>query len=274
MGTRWAVAGFSKAAGLALTAYLALCLGGCGLFSSAPEDKTAGWSAEKLYSEAQAELAQGGWDQAVKYLRNLQIRYPFGRYAQQALMEECYAQWKASEPEQAMAACDKFIKQFPNNPNIDYVYYVRGLINFSGDLGFLGGLARQDLTERDPKSLREGFDSFREVVTRFPDSRYTPDSYARMRYLVDALASHEIHVAAYYLRRGAYVAAADRAKGVLINYQQTPSTEDALEIMVDAYDKLGLPALRDGAKQVLSQNYPNHVSGKFTPKDKVWWKMW
>jgi outer membrane protein assembly factor BamD len=251
-----------------------VALSACGLFSGEIEDKTAGWSAEKLYSEAQDELNQGGYDQAIKYLRNLQIRFPFGRYAQQALMEECYAQWKAQEPEQAMAACDKFIKQYPNNPNIDYVYYVRGLINFSGDLGFLGGLAGQDLTERDPKSLREGFDSFREVVTRFPESRYTPDSYARMRYLVNALASHEIHVAAYYLRRGAYVAAADRAKGVVLNYQQTPLTEDALEIMVVAYDDLDLPELRDGAKKVLAQNFPNHVPGKFTPKDKVWWKIW
>ncbi|MGA2548779.1 MAG: outer membrane protein assembly factor BamD [Burkholderiaceae bacterium] len=268
---RWSVKG-SLAAVLILASLVGLS--GCGLFSGEQEDKTAGWSAEKLYSEAQDEMAQGGYDQAVKYLRSLQTRYPFGRYAQQGLMEECYAQWKAQEPEQALAACDKFIKEYPNNPNIDYVYYVRGLVNFSGDLGFLGGLAKQDLTERDPKSLREGFDSFREVVTRFPDSRYTPDSYARMRYLVNALASHEIFVASYYLRRGAYVAAADRAKGVLLNYQQTPSTEDAMEIMVDAYDKLGLPGLRDDTKKVLAENFPNHVPGKFTPKEKVWWKLW
>jgi outer membrane protein assembly factor BamD len=251
-----------------------LSLSACGLFSGEPDDKTAGWSAEKLYSEAQDEMSAGGYDQAVKYLQSIETRFPFGRYAQQSLMEECYAQWKAIEIEQALSACNKFVKQYPNSPNIDYVYYLKGLINFNGDLGLLGAYTGQDPTERDPKSLRESFESFREVATRYPSSRYYDDSMARMRYLVNALASHEIHVAAYYLRRGALLAAASRAKSVLINFQQTPSTEDALEILAVTYDRLDLPLLRDDARRVLAVNYPNHVPGKFEPKTKVWWKPW
>lgn len=268
--TRWST-GF-RTAGLFLLIMIALS--GCGLFSGELEDKTSGWSAEKLYSEAQNEMTAGGYDAAVKYLQSLQVRFPFGRYAQQALMEECYAQWKSYELEQAISACDKFIKQYPNSPNIAYVYYLKGLINFNGDLGLLGSFSGQDQAERDPKSLRESFEAFREVATRYTESRYYDDSLARMRYLVNALASHDIHVAAYYLRRGALVAAAGRAKGVLLKYQQTPSTEDALEILVVAYDRLELPELRDDAKRVLALNFPNHVPGKFDVKAKVWWKFW
>lgn len=257
-----------------LGAGLAILLGGCGLFSGEEEDKTANWSAEKLYSSAEDEIAQGGWTQAGKYLQQLQQRFPFGRYAQQALMEECYVQWKDGENEQALSACDKFIKQYPNSVNTDYVYYLRGLINFNGDLGLFGQWTDQDLSERDPKGFRDSFDSFRELVTRFPQSRYVPDANLRMHYLVDTLAHHEIHVAAYYLRRGAYIAAVDRAKGVILNFQSTPEVEDALEILVVAYDHLNEPQLRDDARHVLALNYPEHVPGKFNPPVKHWWKFW
>src|SRR5665213_328666 len=241
------------------TAMVALVLvSACGVFSGPKADKTAGWSADKLYSDAQDEMSSGGYQTATKDLQSLQTRFPFGRYAQQAMMEECYAEWKQEEPEQALATCDRFIKQYPNNPNIDYVYYLKGLVKFHGDLGVLGFLSKQDLTERDPKALRESFDAFREVTVRFPNSRYVPDSLARMRYLVNAMASHEVHVASYYLRRGAYVAAIDRAKVVILDYPQAPATEDALEIMVESYDKLNMPKLRDDTKRVLLENYPKH----------------
>ncbi len=252
----------------------ALVLSGCGLFSGPEEDKTANWSADKLYSEAHVEMDTGAYSQAVKYLKSLQTRFPFGRYAQQALLEECYAQWKDYEPEAAIAACDRFIKQYPNSPHIDYAYYLKGLINFNGDLGFLGKYAGQDPSERDPKALRDSFESLREVTVRFPDSRYTPDSLLRMRYLVNAMAAHEIHVASYYLRRGALIAAVARAKRVVVDFQQTPSTEDALEIMIVAYGQLNLPELRDDAQRVMALNYPNHVPGKFVVVPKAWWKIW
>jgi outer membrane protein assembly factor BamD len=189
-------------------------------------------------------------------------------------MEECYAQWKSYENDLALSACDKFIKEYPNSPNIAYVYYLKGLINFNGDLGVLGGYTGQDPAERDPKSLRNSFEAFREVATHYQDSRYYEDSLARMRYLVNALASHDIYVASYYLRRGALIAAVDRAKNVLVNYQQTPATEDALEILVVGYGRLEMPELQDDARRVLAKNFPNHVPGKFEPKTKVWWRFW
>ncbi len=251
-----------------------LSLAGCGIFGGDTEDKTVGWSADKLYSEAQSEIDQGGYDTAVKYLQQLQQRYPFGRYAQQALIEECYAQWKASEPELALNACNKFIKQYPNSPSIDYVYYLRGLVTFQDNLGLFGFLVPQDLTERDPKSLRDSYDSFREVVERYPNSKYAPDSIVRLHYLVNALASHDVHVASYYYRRGAYIAAIDRSKNVVLNYQQAPAVEDALELMVQSYDKLNMPDLRDDTARVLAANFPKHEPHKFDPKPKSWWRFW
>jgi outer membrane protein assembly factor BamD len=251
-----------------------LSLAGCGIFGGEEGDKTKGWSAEKLYSEAQSELDQGGYDTAVKYLKEIQTRYPFGRYAQQALLEECYAQWKSGEPEAAIVACNKFIKQYPNSPSADYVYYLRGLVTFQDNLGLFGFLVPQDLTERDPKSLHDSYDSFREVVERFPDSKYTPDAVIRIRYLVDALASHDIHVASFYYRRGAYIAAIDRCKIVITSYQQAPAVEDALELMARSYDKLNMPDMRDDTNRVLAQNFPQHQSGRFDPQAKSWWRFW
>jgi len=251
-----------------------LLFAGCGIFGGDTGDKTLGWSAEKLYSEAENEMDSGGYDTAAKYLQQIQTRFPFGRYAQQALMEECYAQWKATEPELATSACNRFIKQYPNSPNIDYVYYLRGLITFNDNLGLFGFLVPQDLTERDPKALRDSFDSFREVVVRYPNSKYTPDSVIRLRYLVNSLASHDIHVAAYYYRRGAYLAAINRCKSVIINYQETPGVEDALEIMARSYDHLDMPDMRDDTLKVLAANFPNHVPGKYDPRAKSWWRFW
>jgi len=247
--------------------------GGCGLFSSDATDKTAGWSAQRLYTEAEDELNAGAYARAIKLFEALQSRYPFGRYAQQAQMEIAYAQYKDSEKDLAIAAADRFIKQYPNSPNVDYVYYLKGLISFNDNLGLLGSVAGQDLTERDPKALRDSFDAFRELVARFPESKYTPDAIVRLKYLVNAMAAHEVHVAKYYMRRGAYVAAANRAQGVVQQYQQAPAVYDALNIMVDAYDKLQMPVLRDDARRVLVSNFPN--GGEEVVKQKTpWWKVW
>jgi outer membrane protein assembly factor BamD len=257
-----------------LTAVLAVALGGCGLFS-AKEDETVGWSAAKLYSEARAALNERSYETAIKYYEKLEARYPYGRYAQQAQIETAYAYYKDGETASAVAAADRFIKLHPNHPNVDYMYYVRGLANFNEDLGFFGFVSGQDMTERDPKAALAAFDAFKELVKRFPDSKYTPDAVHRMNYLVNALASHEVHVARYYMKRGAYVAAANRAQASLKSFPQAPANEEGLLIMVKAYDALGMTDLRNDAERVMLKNFPNSKylkggGGRTTP----WWQIW
>jgi outer membrane protein assembly factor BamD len=257
-----------------LAVILALLLCACGLLPEV-KDETAGWSAEKLYSEAKSEIAKHGFANAIKYLEKLEARYPYGRYAQQAQIELAYVYFKEGDPVSALAACDRFIKLHPNHPNVDYIYYLKGLINFNEDLGLLGKISRQDLTERDPKAARESFEAFKELVTRFPESKYTPDGIARMKYLVNALASYEVHVARYYMKRGAYVAAANRAQFALLNYSQAPAIEEALFVMVKAYDAMGMADLRDDADRVMHKNFPDsaYFKGAVGKKDP-WWMLW
>ena len=248
--------------------------GGCGSMSQ--DDETQGWTAQRLYGEAKDAMAAKDWAKAVKYLEKLEARYPYGRYAQQAQLEVAYCQWKDGERASAIAAADRFIKLYPNHPSVDYAWYLKGLINFNEAQGILAFLTSADLTDRDPKSGREAFNAFKEVVTRFPDSRYVEDSTARMRYLVNSLASHEVHVARYYMKRGAYIAAANRAQYAIQHYQQSPSVEDAMFILVMAYDRLGMTELRDGAERVMRKNFPD--SRYFKPggdrKDVPWWRIW
>ncbi len=254
--------------------FLATLISGCGLLPEV-QDETAGWSANKLYTEAKTALDEGVHDKAIRYFEKLESRYPYGRFAQQAQMEIAYAYWKSGETASATAACDRFIKLHPNHPSIDYIYYLRGLINFNGDLGILGQLRQQDMTERDPKGARESFDAFKELVTRFPESKYAPDAIARMKYLVNALASLEVHVARYYIKRGAYVAAANRAQYAVKNYPDVPATEEALFIMVKAYDLLGMDDLRDDAERVMRKNFPNsEYYARGLERKEPWWKLW
>ena len=251
-----------------------LTLGGCGLLP-AVKDETAGWSAQKLYGEAKDNLNDGNYERAIKLFETLESRYPFGRYAQQAQLEVAYAYYKDNEPISAIAACDRFIKLHPNHPNVDYAYYLKGLANFNDDLGLLGNLVDQDMSERDPKAARDAFLSFKELVTRFPDSKYAADSTARMKYLVNALASNEVHVAKYYLKREAWVAAANRAKEVLKTYPEAPALEEALAIMVVSYDHLHLTDLRDDAQRVLKLNFPNSPYAKgVSLEGKAWYRFW
>jgi outer membrane protein assembly factor BamD len=248
-------------------------LAACGLLEE--RDETAGWSAQKLYAEAKDNLATGKYEDAIKYYQKLESRYPYGRYAQQAQLELAYAHFKDDEPAQAVSAADRFIKLHPNHPSVDYAYYLRGLANFNDDLGWLGYLTGQDLTERDPKAARDAFEAFRDLVTRFPNSRYTPDGLARMNYLLNALASHEVHVARYYMKRSAYVAAANRAQFALKTYPQAPANEEGLVILVRAYDALGLKDLRDDAERVLMKNFPAspYLTGDGKPRGR-WWQIW
>ncbi len=253
---------------------LALSVAGCGLLP-AKEDETKGWSASRLYSEARDELSSGNYEKAVQYFEKLEARYPFGTYAQQAQMEIAYAYYKDGDQPQALAAVERFIKLHPNHPDVDYMYYLRGLINFNDHVGFLDFLSKQDPSERDPKAARDAFDSFKLLAERFPNSKYTPDAIARMKYLVDALAEYQVHVANYYYRRGAYLAAANRAQFAVSNYPNAPAVEEALYVMVQSYQALGLRELHDDALRVLNKNFPNSVYFHGGPiKNEPWWKIW
>ena len=249
-------------------------MGGCGLLSK-DADETAGWSAQKLYGEAKDAMAGKEWEKAIKYLENLEARYPYGRFAQQAQLEVAYAYWKNNERASATAAADRFIKLYPNHPNVDYAHYLKGLINFNENQVLLSILDSPDMTERDPKGTRDAFEAFKEVVNRFPGSKYAEDSQARMRYLVNALAQNEVHVARYYMKRGAFVAAANRAQYAVQNYPQAPAVEEAVFIMVKAYDALGMNDLRDAADRVMRKNFPEsrYLTGK-VERNVPWWKLW
>src|SRR6267142_1724697 len=241
-------------------ALFALLLAACSFIDK--HDPTSGYSAEKLYREAKEALDGGQYDLAIKRYETLESRFPYGRYSQQGQLEIAYAYYKQSEQASAVAATERFMKLHPNHPNVDYAYYLKGLVYFNEDLGLLGKLSRQDRTERDPKAARESFDAFKELVQRFPESKYTPDALARMKYLVNALASHEVHVARYYIRRGAFVAAANRAQYALKNYPEAPAQEEALLVMVQAYNALGMAELRDDTERILRRNFPDSQRAK------------
>jgi outer membrane protein assembly factor BamD len=228
---------------------------GCGLL---PEkiDETKSWSVTKLYSEAKDQLDSGNYKLAVEYLEKLQARYPFGRYAQQAQLDLIYAYYKDNEPDSAIAAADRFIKTNPRNPYVDYAYYMRGLINFSREETAVSRFFPNDPSKTDTSVVRQSYNDFAELVRKFPQSPYAEDSRQRMIYLHNSLATHEVNVADYYLRRGAYVGAINRAQNVLQNYAKTPAVADALAIMVKAYTKLGLQQLAADSLRVLKLNFP------------------
>ena len=235
-----------------------LALTGCAT-DALSRDPTLGWSADQLYADAKDEMASGNWATAITVLEKLESRYPFGRYAQQAQIDTAYARWKEGEPALALAAIDRFLKLYPNHENVDYVLYLKGLINFNDRSSLFTRYTGEDLSERDPKAAREAFDTFKELITRFPDSKYTTESAARMRYLLDMLASNDVHVARYYLRRGALLAAVNRAQAVVKQFQDTPAVEEALAIMVTGYRQLGLEDLSKDARRVLETTYPGSV---------------
>lgn len=252
----------------------ALLLGGCGLTPD-QADETVGWSAQRIYTEAKGSMNEGAYERAIRLFERLEARYPYGGYAQQAQIEVAYAHYRQNEPALAIAAAERFIRLHPNHPHVDYAYYLKGLATFNEDLGLLGNVANQDLSERDPKGAQESFDTFKELVTRFPDSRYASDARQRMQYLVNSLAAHEVHVARYYYRRGAYVAAINRSRTALTTYPDSPAIEEALFLLVKSYDHLGMTELRDDADRVLRLNFPDSVYFAGGPQiDKPWWQLW
>lgn len=249
-----------------------LAIGGCGLLP-AVVDETTNLSVEGLYKLAHEAMVEGNYTRAVKLFETLEARFPYGRYAQQAVLELAYANYRTGETAAAVAACDRFIRTFPNNPNVDYAYYLKGLVNFREDQGLLGYVYELDLAEREPKAMREAFLAFKELVAKFPDSRYAPDSTDRMIYLTNALARYEVNVARYYYNRGAYVAAVNRTQAALVSYPRTAASESALDLLARSYDKLGLVQLRDDTLAILRQTFPNsaYLAGTV---EKPWWKLW
>lgn len=270
----WRLARVPLWAPLALLALILMQLAGC---SSTPKDEPAASTAERLYKEARDDMEAGSYERAIKSLERVEGLAAGSLLAQQALLDMAYLNWKSGERTTALSTVDRFIKLNPSSPAYDYALYLRGVINFNENLGLLGNLARQDISERDQAASREAFQSFKQLVDQFPNSRYTPDARLRMNHIVNSLASYEVHVARYYYRRGAYLAAATRAQQALTEFQQSPAAEEALYILVQSYDKLQLTQLRDDADRVLRQNYPNssYLSQGLAARDKrPWWKFW
>ncbi len=213
-----------------------------------------------FYESAQSSLRASNYPLAVAKLQQLEARFPFGRYAEQAQLEIIYAYYRSAQPEAARAAADRFIRLHPRHPNVDYAYYLKGLASFEEDENFMAKLFPLDPSRRDPGAARDSFNDFSQLIRRFPNSQYAPDAQKRMQYLKNLLAASEIHVARYYIYRGAYVAAANRGRYVFENLQGTASVPDALAIMVEAYNLLGMEDLANNALMVLTSNYPDHES--------------
>lgn len=248
-------------------------LSGCGVLGE-KLDPQKSWTVEQFYRAAKDELDGGNNLGAIKLYEQLEAKYPFGKFAQQAQLDVAYANYKEGETAAAIAAADRFIKLHPNHPAVDYAIYLKGLAHYKLDLGFLGSWLTQDMSERDPKALRESFDSFKELVERFPESRYADDARARMVFLVNTLARHEVQVAQYYFNRGAYLAAANRAQTTLTRYPQAPANQEALVMMVRAYEKLEMKQLADDTRRVLQKNFPANAMAALPASGKPWWKLW
>jgi outer membrane protein assembly factor BamD len=234
---------------------LLLLFAGCG----ANLDPTKDWSPQRFYKEAKEKIADGDYETAIKYLESLQARYPYGPYAEQAELEIAYAYYKYDEPALAIAAADRFIRLHPTHPHVDYAYYLKGLVNFRGEKSLANWLfgAKDDLSDRDPKAARDSYNAFRELVERFPNSRYAEDARQRMAYLFETQARYETQVARFYYDRDDYVAAVNRCKYALETYPRTPSTEEALGIMALSYKAMGMERLMQDTARVLRRNFPN-----------------
>lgn len=267
--TRWT----RRVAGVSVMSVTVLVLAGC---ASALKDDTSRWTPEKLYAEAREESNNGNYERAGKLYERLEGRASGTLLAQQAELERAYISWKTGEKAQAVTTLERFVKLHPTSPALDYALYLQGLVNFNDNLGLFGSVAGQDLSERDQQASRDSFQAFKHLVDQFPNSIYADDARLRLDYIVNALAAYEVHVARYYYRRGAYVAAANRAQQTIEEFQRSPSTEEALFILVQSYDKLGLVGLRDDAARVLKTSFPNGNLDRrgLTTEKQPWWRLW
>jgi outer membrane protein assembly factor BamD len=210
---------------------------------------------DALNERAEKSLGNGNYANAIFYLEQLEARYPFSNFSKQAQLDLVYAYYKNGEPESAADAADQFIRENPTHPRVDYCLYMKGVIFFDQDANFLEKLFRVDMSERPPRNTMRAFSAFQELLRRFPDSEYVPDAQQRMIYLRNRLAEYENHVATYYVRRGAYVAAANRAKFAVENFPGAPALKDSLDIMIQSYRKLGMNDLAADAERVRRETY-------------------
>lgn len=241
---------------------LIFLLGGCSLFGGdEEEDEFAGLSTEEqFYQRALGQLNGQNFRGAISTYQALESRFPFGRYAAQAQIEIVYAYYRNQDDEAARAAADRFIRLHPDNENVDYAYYMKGLASFEDGGGFFSRFLPIDHTKRDPGRSQESFSDFAQLLALYPDSPYAGDARSRMVYLRNNLAAYEIHVANYYLERLAYIAALRRGQYVVENFQGTPAVADGVAIMVEAYLRMGLDELADTSLALLKENYPDHAS--------------
>jgi len=235
-----------------------LALWGCSSNDELPEMADTG--EQQMYEQIQEYLQNSNYSESVRALQLLESRYPFGKYAEQAQLELIYAHYQAYEHEAAVEAADRFIRLHPQNPNVDYAYYMKGLAAYTGTEDIFDRFIPTDHSERDTSHFKEAFGEFAQLVSRYPASPYAADARARMVYLRNLLARHEITVANYYFRRGAYLAATNRGSYVVENFQQTPAVADGLAVMAQGYILLGYNDLARDTIAVLAQNYPDHYS--------------
>lgn len=240
-----------RAATFALAAAIAVMSAGC---SQIETDVTQGWDADRLYEEARAAAEDSDWTRAQDYYTKLESRYPFGRYAQQAQIESAYAYWRDGDAAQCVQACDRFLRQYPNHANSDYVLYLKALATLNQRDTIFTALLTQDIYERDSDAARTAFDTFKELVERFPQSRYAHEARRRMHELVLSQAHSEYNIAKFYYDRHAYVAAIERAQNVVRTFQQTPYSDDALKLIRDCYEQLGVKDLESDVNRVIELN--------------------
>lgn len=242
---------------------LSLVLQGCETLSNlkfsnnSSEEKYEGWEAKEFHEKARAAMEAENYTKAIKLYETLEARYPFGEYAAQTQLDVAYAYFKNADSEAALAAAERFIKIHPRNPSVDYAYYLKGLINFNRSIGFLERFLPTDSSQRNPSNVKDALKNFQELVSRFPESKYVPDAKQRMIALRNNLAMYEVHVARFYLKRKAYVAAANRSSYVIKEFQRTPAVPYALQVMQEAYTKLELDDLASDAERVYQENYPD-----------------
>lgn len=228
--------------------------------SSLKQDETVSWSVQQLYNEAKNNLNNGNLTTSENYYNKLLARYPFGKFAQQANLDMIQLYYKDKEYDKAVEQADKFIRMYPRNPYADYARYMKGVITYSRDVGVIDKMVPTNIAQSDQSLMRKAYKDFAILTAQSPDSEYAEDAKMRMVFLRNVSAEHEIYVAEYYLRRGAYLAAANRGQYVIQNYQRTPAVPLALGIMVRAYQLLEMPKLAADAKRVLDKNFPDEAA--------------
>lgn len=257
--------------GVAALCVVLLAVAGC---SSHREKALARQTPEQLFKTAKKDLGNNDFNGAIKAYEALTARFPFTDEARQARIDLIYAYYRAGEGESATDAADAFIRENPTHPRVDYAYYMKGLVDFEKPPNAIEKLFGADMSKRPPTNARKSFASFKIVVEQYPKSEYAHDALQRMVYLRDRLANYEVHVARYYFKRGAYIAAAQRAKGAVQDYDGAPAVKEALAMMIACYDKLGLQPLAAQAREVYEANYSADVAQSQAVAKRAWWKIW